>query len=1006
MSKADRTDATNLSPVKLALLEKRLGRLRAAGAGESKATPTPAPGARAEGVRVRASYSQDNVWALAQAEGYFSAYSFAVHLEGDFDARALESALGELVRRHESLRTNFVTEGTELFQTLRAYADVRLPVSELMELPPARRAEEVSARLAELSREPFDPSRGELFRARLLKLSDGEHVLLFSILHLVCDRWSLGVLTRELTVLYNAFAEGRPSPLPEPEMQYTDYAAAQRRGDGGAVFESHRAYWRRQLADCPVALPLPASRVRPPVQTFRGGRERFAFPPEVAAGLRALCQEEGATLYMGTLAAFVLLLHRYTGGRDIPVGTAVAGRHTAAEEKLLGSFLNPLLLRVTFSGDPSFRELLRRVRAVTLEAFSHQDFPLQNLVGELRPHRDPSLPALAQVGHMLHHLPPAREGGRPSGVRMRLEVIDTGRTALDLLLRVEDAQPALAGILEYNADVFEPAMAAGLCAHYLNLLGDAVSDPERRLSRLTLLGESERLRLLGWLRGERTTVAARRVHELFEARAAHAPSRVALAAGDAALTYGELEERARSVASLLRAAALTPQTRVAVLSNEPAERLVGALAALKAGAAYVPVAADGAPELRRQVLRETGATVLLTSRRLPAPASSESERVVYVEDAPGAAGREASAGVAAHGADSESSAGLAYVNHEGRGNAVEIEHEGLLNFAVWYARTCALTPADRVACDPSAPRSLREAQAWAALAAGSCVVEAPPGLGREPAAWQAWLSQSGVTVCFVGAPLAAALVREEWPERTNLRVLLAGGERLTRPPSARFPFSVVACYTLSAYTAVAAYYVLPTEVADGSLCAGCPIDNTHIYVLDRAGEPVPPGVAGELYVGGAGLARGFASPGLTAERFVPDPFSPELGACLFRTGEAARLLPGGSFEPLGLAPAFVNVRGFAVALAQVEDALASHPAVFNAAVVGRGRGDGATLAAYVVTRAGAYVDAGELREFLGPRLPRYMTPDEIVLVDELPTTPDGRADREALARTNQATERG
>jgi non-ribosomal peptide synthetase component F len=1004
MSKAERPDASNLSPVKLALLEKRLGRVRAASSGEGTAAAALAPAARAEETRVRASYSQENVWALARAEGYFSAYSFAVHLEGAFDARALERALGELVRRHESLRTTFLSEGEELFQTVRAHAEFHLLVSELTELPGARRAEEVSTRLAELGREPYDPSRGELFRARLLKFSDGEHVLLFSILHLVCDRWSLGVLTRELSVLYNAFAEGRPSPLPEPEMQYPDYAATQRRDNGGAVFESHRAYWRRQLADCPVALSLPTSRMRPRVQTFRGGRERFAFPAEVAAGLRALCQEEGASLYMGTLSALVALLHRYTGGSDIPVGTAVAGRRTAAEESLIGSFLNPLLLRVTFDGDPTFRELLRRVRAVTLEAFSHQDFPLQNLIDELRPHRDPSLPALAQVGHMLHHLPPPREAG-PSGVRMGLEVLDTGRTALDLLLRVEDTRTALGGILEYNADLYESTVAAGLCAHYLNLLRDAISDPERRLSKLALLGGAERLHLRDEACGERVAVPAGRVHELFEASAASAPSRDALSRGDVRLNYGELDERACRVASLLRGAAVTRRTRVGVLSDEPAERLVAALAALKAGATYVPLDADAPPELQRQVLSKTGVAVLLTTRRLRTSDAVESGRVVYIEDAPEAAEREASAGDARRGAEApdvepQSPAESAYVDYGGRGRAVEIEHGGLSNFAAWHVRICGLTPADRVACDGSAPRCVREGQMWAALSAGACVVEPPPALGEEPAAWRAWLSQSGVTVCFVGAPLAAALMREEWPEQTAPRVLLTGGERLPHAPTARFPFSIIACYTLSAYTAVAAFYILLTEVADGSLCTDCPIDNTQIYVLDRAGEPVPPGVVGELYVGGAGLARGHLSPAPTAEHFVPDPFSKEPGARLYRTGDAARLLPGGGFEPLGRGPAFAHVRGFAVALAQVEDALASHPAVRRAAAVGLGRGEGVTLAAYVVTREGARVEAGELREFLGRRLSRYMLPDEIVLVERLPTTPDGRADREALTRAN------
>jgi amino acid adenylation domain-containing protein len=967
------------------------------------------------------SYAQQRLWFLQQLEPQGHAYNVpaAVRLRGRLDVAALEQSLREVVRRHESLRTTFAVEGGQPFQTVAPRAHEVFGALDVLDLT-AHAAEGREAEALRLAREeaqaPFDLERGPLFRARLVRLAEEEHVLLLTMHHIVSDGWSMGVLVREVTTLYDAFAAGRTSPLAELPVQYADYAAWQREWLRGEVLERQLTYWRENLSGAPPLLELPADRPRPAVQTYNGASVPFELPAELSDELKRLGRREGATVYMTLLAAFQALLHRYTGSEDIVVGSPVAGRTRPGLEGLIGFFVNTLVLRTDLSGDPEFTSLLRRVRETTLGAYQHQDVPFEKLVDELQPARDPSHTPLFQVMFALQNVADARaelEG-------LELQLIETGDAdaKFDLTLVMSEREGALGGALVYNTDLFDADTARRLVAHFQNLLAEIAARPQRRLTRLNLLDEEERRQLL--VSFNDTAADYPRdlcVHQLFEAQAAATPDSTALVFGEESLTYAELNRRANRLAHHLLSLGVGADAPVGLCLERSAGMVVAVLAVLKAGGAYLPL--DPAlPRERLAFMLEDARARLAVTDRASAPALEgwRGEVVMLDEDGVEVARRgEDEAEVAARSDENPvwvavTPSHLAYVMYTsgstGTPKGVCVPHRAVArlvkgsSFASFSAEEVFLHLAP-----PSFDASTFEL--WGALLNGARLVLMPAGQSSLEEIGAA-INRHSVTTLWLTAGLFHLMASERPADLRGLRQLLAGGDVLSPSHVNRMLGEMgegsflVNGYGPTENTTFTCCHRMAAgdegERVDGAVPVGRPIANTRVYVLGERLEPVPIGAAGELYTSGDGLARGYLNrPALTAERFIPDPFSAEPGGRMYRTGDVARWTADGLVEFVGRRDGQVKVRGFRVELGEVEGVIVQHAGVREAVVIVREGADGdKRLVAYVVCTGGDAPGIGELRAYARERLPEYMVPSSFVALDELPLTANGKVDRRAL----------
>ncbi|HVG10832.1 MAG TPA: non-ribosomal peptide synthase/polyketide synthase, partial [Thermoanaerobaculia bacterium] len=904
------------------------------------------------------SFAQERLWFLDQMEPGSAAYNmpFAARLDGELDVEAFRRALEEIVRRHEALRTTFASgsDGRPV-QVIAPPGPLTLQV---IDLP----AEEVQDRLEAEARRPFDLARGPLLRALLLRLAPDSHVALVVQHHIVSDGWSIGVFLRELSALY----EG--TPLPGLAVQYADYALWQR---SWLTIDAQLAWWRERLAGAPQVLELPADRPRPPVRSLRGGELAVRLPAGLVRDLQALGRREGATLFMVLLAAFQALLQRYTGQDDLLVGSPVAGRGSRGLEPLIGFFVNDLVLRADLSGNPAFPVFLSRVRDGALAAYAHQDVPVERLVEELRPERDRSRPPLVQVMLALQNAPLPEP--RLGPVTMTQVEVGTGTAKLDLSLSLRETAEGFTGGLEYNADLFDPATVDRLLANFETLLRGISSGlaaaPQRRLSDLPLLTGAERRLLAAW-NDTGTGAAETPAPQLFWEWVERTPQALAASAGGERVTYGELGGRARRLGGRLRALGVGPGSVVALCFPPGIPSLTGMLGVLAAGGAYLPLDPSHPPERRAFMLADAGVSIVLTGDE---PLSGEEVDVVPDD-------------------------GLAYVIYTsgstGRPKGVAVPHRGLANLVDWHRRTYAVTPADRasVLAGPAFDASVWEV--WPYLASGASLHFPDAETREQPEALMRWLAAEGITLCFLPTPLAEACLGETPPVGLALRAMLAGGDRLRFPPPPGLPFVLVNHYGPTESSVVTTSGMV--EAGGGVPTIGRPIANLRVHLLDRWLNRVPVGVPGELHIAGAGLAYGYlGEPGLTAESFIPDPFSTRPGARLYKTGDLARWLLGGEIEFLGRLDHQVKVRGFRIELGEIEAVLLSHPEVREAAVLVR---DG-RLVAYV---SGA---PEELRAWLGARLPDYMVPSAFVTLPALPLTANGKLDRRALEEIEVAPQR-
>jgi amino acid adenylation domain-containing protein len=979
-----------LSPAKRALLEARLW-----GMNRPQAIVP-----RAGGGDVPLSSDQERFWFLDRLGQGGTAYNIyaALRMQGGADEAALGRAIGEILRRHEALRTTFREADGVPLQVIAPFTGFTLPVEDLTAMPEAAREEEVQSRYRGLATHRFDLTEGPLFLVKLLRLGARDHVLLLCMHHMVSDGWSMRVLYRELWTLYDAYREGRPSPLAELPVQYADWAAWQQEPAQRAAEARHLAWWKERLSGMPELLELPTDHPRPPSPSFRGGTVPVNVPPEVLERLRELARAQGATLYMVVLAAFKVLLARYSGTEDIVVGTPVAGRTRREVEGLIGLFVNELVLRTDTSGDPTFRELVGRVRETVLGAYEHQEVPFERVVSELRPQRTLSHATLFQIVFQLDN---AEGMAADGGLRVRELDVERGTTKLDLTLGLDAHAGGLTGVLDFSSDLFERGTARRMVEHLERLLEQVADDPDRRVSRLELMGQAERARVVGWNRTTAKYPSDRCIHHLFEAQVARVPGELALSCGDASLTYRELDERANRLANYLAGMGVGPEVRVGICLERSLELMVAILGVLKAGGAYVPMDPAHPAERLSYVVEDSAVGILLTQERLrgrmPAPAGL---RVVAVDGAWTEIARESATAPRVR-LGSENLAYVIYTSGStGRPKGVAMHHRGVCNYLHWGVRAYG---ADRGAGAPVfssmavdltvtnllplfAGRPVRLLPEEAPVEALAQAIRARPGfglikitpihLGLLNTMLDPGQLAGAAHTLVVGADFLVAEPTLFWQEHApGVRLMNEYGPTET----------VVGC---------SAYVLPPGRHRAGPVPVGRPIQNLTFYVLDAHGEPVPVGLPGELYIGGAGVARGYLGrPALTGEKFVPDPFAAP-GARMYRTGDRARWLADGNLLILGRTDNQVKIRGFRVELGEIEAVLRRRDEVRECMVVVReDRPGDRRVVAYVVADA---ADPAALREHLRRSLPEYMVPDAFVVLRALPQTPTGKLDRKAL----------
>ncbi|HEX7242090.1 MAG TPA: amino acid adenylation domain-containing protein, partial [Longimicrobiaceae bacterium] len=950
------------------------------------------------------SFAQQRLWFIDQLEPGSAVYNmpFALRVRGAVRVEALERALEMLVERHESLRTVFRRAGDgEPVQVVRPPWAPPVPVEDLRALPAAEREAELRRLATAEAERPFDLAEGPLVRAFLARLDEEEWGMFFTMHHIVSDGWSMAVLVREVSELYGALSEGREPALPDLPVQYADFAVWQRDWLVGETLEAQLAWWRGALAGAPPALELPTDRPRPATASAHAESRSFQLSAGTSRALRALSRGEGATLFMAMLAGFQALLSRWSGQEDVTVGTPIAGRTRSELEELIGFFVNTLVLRADLSGDPSFRALLGRVRENTLGAFQHQDLPFEKLVEELQPERALGHTPLFQVMFSMQNV---------EDEQLRLGALETEPLELgaamarfDLSLATYEAGDRLAGGLVFRTDLFDGSTAERLLDHYVRLLDGAAARPDRRLSELDLLAPDERAQLLlAWNATDRAFPAERCVHELVAEQAARTPEAVAVVSRGGRLTYAELEARSDALAGRLRAEGVRPDDRVGLFLERSADAVVGVLGILRAGAAYLALD-PGYPDDRLLfMLEDSGARALVTHAALEGRLEAFAGARVDVAGA-----NSLPAPVPAVPVSPRNLAYVIYTSGStGTPKGVLVEHRGLVNYLSWFDREVLGAEGFDLPLVSRLSFDAHVRQLFPPLLRGEAVWVLPEETVTDPRALLEAIS-GRERVSFGGVPslwgAMVELIRSgEAPKPGGLKAVLLGGEALG-------PELVERTRALYPDAAIWNHYG-PTEATvnttvarvEGSarISIGRPVANVRVYLLDRQGNPVPVGVPGELHVGGVGVTRGYLGrPELTAERFVPDPYSGEIGARMYRSGDRVRWRADGELDYVGRVDFQVKVRGFRIEPGEVETVLERHPEVREAAVVVRGD----RLVGYVVAE-GSGASVAELRGWLKERLPEYMVPAALVVLERLPLTPNGKVDRRALPEPEESAE--
>lgn len=894
------------------------------------------------------SFAQQRLWFLDQLEPGSIAYNMpvALRLRGRLDAAALERSLNEILRRHDSLRTRFPARDGNPVQLISSTATLDVPEEDLTDLPESERETAALLRIAAEAALPFDLAAGPVVRARRLRMGGDDQILLLTMHHIVSDGWSSRVLLAELAALYGAFREGRRSPLPEPPIQYADYALWQLQTLRGKALEDELSYWRGRLGGTPTLLNLPTDRPRPAVATFEGASESTRLPLGVLNDLKRLSHEEGTTLFMTLLAGFQTLLCRITGQEDVWVGSPIAGRTQIETEGLIGLFVNTLVLRGDLSGDPSFRELLARVREVALEAYAHQELPFDKLVEELQPARSLSVTPLFQVIFSVQS--PGKPIGLPD-LTIQSLAVPRHSAHFDLSLSATERADGLSVSVEYRTELFDPPTIRRMLEHFETLVTGIAADPDRPLSDLPLLPEAERHRLLVEWNDTKADFPATPVHRLFEAQADRSPDAPAVLFEGSGLTYRELNRRANRLARHLRSRGVGPEKVVGIRLERSLDVAISLLAVLKAGGAYLPLDSTLPAERLSHMIRDSGTALVITRTPLPASVSVGGPEILTLDSERDAIDQQESGNLALAG----DPAGLAYVVYTsgstGAPKGVMVPHRALTNHCFGIEERFGLTASDRVLQFSSFGFDVAAEEIFPAWASGAAVLLRSDSVLGSFRDFSAFLEEEGVTVVNLPSSFwhdwVADLSESGRRLPPSLRLVVAGSEAVS--PEWLKSWRALAggvrwlnAYGLSETTITSTLYEPApdsSERGEGrAVPIGRPVPNTRVYVLDRRMRPAPIGTPGEIFIGGAGVARGYLGrDDLSRERFLPDPFDPDPDARVYRTGDRGAFRADGNLVLSGRVDDQVKIRGFRVEPAEVEAALRSHPGLKDAAVVVR-----------------------------------------------------------------------
>ncbi|MBE9040661.1 amino acid adenylation domain-containing protein [Oscillatoriales cyanobacterium LEGE 11467] len=967
------------------------------------------------------SFAQQRMWfqdSLGVNSAVANNLSASLKINGSLQVLALDRALKEILRRHAILRTTIQVIDGELMQVIAPRVDWTLPVIDLRSLTPNEQDERARSLIQEQGFQPIDLAKDWCWQFKLLQLGQKDHMLLATIHHIAVDGWSFGVFFRELSALYGAFAQGRPSPLPELPVQYVDFSLWQQEYFQGDTLAKELEYWRKTLQNAPDVLPLPSDRPRPTVISFQGKTLSFLLPKTLTNGLKRLSQQAGATLYTTLLAALQTLLFRYCGEEDIPIGSPIANRHQPEVEPLIGCFINTLVFRSDLSGNPSFRQLIERVKETVLDALAHQTLPFEKLVKELQPTRNVAYAPIFQVMLVLQNTFSVEEIELP-GLNVAHSRIDNKTSQFDLTFHLVEDDNGLIGKLEYNTDLFDEPRMVRMLGHFQTLLDGIISNPDRTLEELPLLAETERQKLKAWQGSNLCESATACIHQLFEAQVKRTPEATAVVFGEKKLSYRELNTRANQLAHHLQSLGVRAEVPVGICLERSVETLVGLLGILKAGGAYVPMDPNYPQQRLEFMLQSARVRVLVTEEMLWRSDLEHSARAVYLDKDKDAISRSPSENLSVE----VQARDLAYIIYTsgstGQPKGVAIAHSNLVNayFAWESAYQLRAKPISHLQM-ASFSFDVFTGDWVRTLCSGGKLVICPREVLLEADKLYALMRRNQVDYAeFVPAVIRYLM---DYLEATAqnlefMRVLIVGSDNWYLGEFERLrqfcgtQTRLINSYGVTEATIDSSYFeTSEVNLPSGQLVPiGRSFANTQLYVLDARLQPVPIGIPGELYIGGAGLARGYLDrPDLTQRAFIPNPF--DAGARLYKTGDRVCYREDGNLEFLGRIDKQIKIRGFRIELGEIETVLSQHPDVRICAVIPRDVDDDRQLVGYVVLEPDRAVTSLQLRRFLEKQLPKYAIPSIFIWPDELPLNAHGKVDRKGLpvpkAGASQATE--
>ncbi len=953
------------------------------------------------------SFAQQRLWFLSQLD-ISTAYNIteAVQMSGLLNLKALRASLNEIVRRHEVLRTSFTINMGQAIQVIAPFLELSLPVVDLSAL--SEKWEASKQLIREDANQPFNLEQASLLRVKLLRFSPTEHILVLSMHHIISDGWSMGVIVREVAALYEAFSTGQENPLSPLTIQYADFAVWQREWLADKVLSTQLTYWQQQLAGSDFVLNLPTDRPRPVVQTFIGKKQALNLPKSLHEELKALSQRQGVTLFMTLLTVFQVLLHRYTQQDDILVGTPIANRNLHETEGLIGMFVNTLVMRADFSDNPSFSSLLQQVREMALAAYANQDLPFEKLVEVLQGERDTSRNPLFQAMFVLQNAPlPALS---VTGLKLQTLPVDNQTAMFDLTMSLAETGEGIEGWIEYNTDLFDADTIRRMKQHFQILLAAIVEQPTQQISNLSLLTPAEEHQLLVWGKAESETSKYQVnccLHELFESQVERSPDAIALTFEDKQLTYQQLNQKANKVAHHLQKLGVKPEVSVGICMERSLDMVIGILGILKAGGAYVPLDPNYPTERLFFTLQDASVSVLLTQQGL-LELPENNTKIVCIDTAI----TENTDTNPSSPANPDNRAYIIYTSGStGKPKGVEISHTNVVRLfqatQYWYN----FNQQDVWTLFHSYAFDFSVWELWGALLYGGRLVVVPYWVSHSPEEFYQLLCRENVTVLNQTPSAFRQLIRIEETsgisKKTELRLVIFGGEALDLQSlkpwferhGDRHP-QLINMYGITETTVHVTYRPLTAAdliKANGSVI-GRQIPDLQLYILDKHRQLVPIGVRGEIYIGGAGVARGYLNrPDLNAEKFIPNPFSNQPNARLYKSGDLGRYLLNGDIEYLGRIDHQVKIRGFRIELGEIEAVLHQHPAVRETTVIVRSDTPGEKLlVAYIVPKSEQIPDSSELRNFLAQQLPDYLVPQFFMILDAIPLTPNGKVDRRVL----------